>query len=166
MDSCRALDSAGIVIEGTSFWGALKRADRIAQGNLLTIGVGEVGVDVICRITTGLVYLMGVGCFAGVMYLQSQRIIIALPLIGMAALSWTGLVVVVTAGFNIYSSCFLHLPLCLGNRSGSRRRSTSPPRVGSSSAGRCTSLTASQPSPQSKVGFSPGRMLLPLIARE
>jgi hypothetical protein len=86
-----------IVIEGTSFWGALKRADRIAQGNLLTIGVGEVGVDAICKAVSFLVYLIGVGCFGGFMYLRSQNIQVALPLIGMMALSWACMVVVVTA---------------------------------------------------------------------
>jgi hypothetical protein len=86
-----------IVIEGTSFWGAMKRADRIAQGNLLTIGVGEVGVDAICRVVSGLVYFIGVGGFMGVMYLQSQHMFIAMPLVGMLTLLWAGMVVIVTA---------------------------------------------------------------------
>lgn len=52
-----------IVIEGTSFWGALKRSDRIAQGNLITIGIGEIGIDTINRIVLFLVWAAGaLGC--------------------------------------------------------------------------------------------------------
>jgi hypothetical protein len=67
-----------IVIEGTSFWGAMKRADRIAQGNLLTIGVGEVGVDAICRAVSGLVYLIGVGALGA--YPQNASTLALQPL--------------------------------------------------------------------------------------
>lgn len=87
-----------IVIEGTSFWGAMKRADRIAQGNLLTIGVGEVGVDAICRAVSGLVYLIGVGALGAYVYLTTQQIMIfPAPVVTMVGLIWAGLVVVVTA---------------------------------------------------------------------
>ncbi len=87
-----------IVIEGTSFWGAMKRADRIAQGNLLTIGVGEVGVDAICRAVSGLVYFIGVGGLAAHIYLATQQNIeLPAPVLTMVALAWAGLVVVVTA---------------------------------------------------------------------
>ncbi|MGH9550360.1 MAG: hypothetical protein ACRD3W_13340, partial [Terriglobales bacterium] len=87
-----------IVIEGTSFWGALKRADRIAQGNLLTIGVGEVGVDLICKLASGIVYLIGMGAFFGGWYLQQQTHSVFAPAaIGIAALGWASAVVIVTA---------------------------------------------------------------------
>lgn len=82
-----------IVIEGMSFWGALKRADRIAQGNLLTIGVGEVGVDLICRLTTFLVYAAGLGAFA---YCYYAKITSPQLLVGGGFL-WAILVVFVTA---------------------------------------------------------------------
>jgi len=89
-----------IVIEGTSFWGAMKRADRIAQGNLLTIGVGEVGVDAICRIVSGLVYGLGVGggalfAFGSTQFPGFYAQFIALATLG--GMLWAGLVVVVTA---------------------------------------------------------------------
>ncbi|MBX9668182.1 MAG: hypothetical protein K2X93_11210 [Candidatus Obscuribacterales bacterium] len=83
-----------IVIEGTSFWGALKRADRIAQGNLLTIGVGEVGVDVICKITSGIVYGIGLGGF-GLAYFAQMSL--ASPMMVITGLAWASLVLVVTA---------------------------------------------------------------------
>jgi len=81
-----------IVIEGTSFWGALKRADKIAQGNLLTIGVGEVGVDAICRFTTLVLYSAGVG---GLGYAYWAHV--GSPLMVMASLLWACSVVVVTS---------------------------------------------------------------------
>lgn len=83
-----------IVIEGTSFWGALKRADRIAQGNLLTIGVGEVGVDVICRVVSALVYFGGVAGF-GIAYFA--QLSLTSPLMIMTGLVWASTVLVVTA---------------------------------------------------------------------
>jgi hypothetical protein len=87
-----------IVIEGTSFWGALKRADKIAQGNLLTIGVGEVGVDLICRAVSGLVYLVGMAGFGGAWYMNTQGMAaISGPVIIVAGLAWASLVVLVTA---------------------------------------------------------------------
>ena len=88
-----------IVIEGTSFWGAMKRADRIAQGNLLTIGVGEVGVDVICKATSAVVYAVGVGGFGIAYYLQTAGAagIMTSPLLLMGGLAWAALVLVVTA---------------------------------------------------------------------
>ncbi|HEY9871252.1 MAG TPA: hypothetical protein V6D08_18980 [Candidatus Obscuribacterales bacterium] len=83
-----------IVIEGTSFWGGLKRADKIASGNLLTIGVGEVGVDVICRFTTWIVYLIGISAFGYVWYAKMGW---TAPLVVVGALAWASLVVLVTA---------------------------------------------------------------------
>jgi hypothetical protein len=87
-----------IVIEGTSFWGGLKRADKIARGNLLTIGVGEVGVDVICRITTALLYAAGVAGFGAVYYMAYEmKMAVSPALVWSGGLFWAGLVVVVTA---------------------------------------------------------------------
>lgn len=83
-----------IVIEGTSFWGALKRADRIAQGNLLTIGLGEVGVDLICKFTSFLVYVGGI---AGFYYAYAQHIGFATPVFIAGAIAWALSVVFITA---------------------------------------------------------------------
>jgi len=89
-----------IVIEGTSFWGAMKRADRIAQGNLLTIGVGEVGVDAICRVVSWLVYAIG-GAGAAAFAFGSTQVpgfyAQCLALATLGGMLWAGLVVVVTA---------------------------------------------------------------------
>ncbi len=88
-----------IVIEGTSFWGGLKRADKIAQGNLLTIGIGEVGVDVLCKILTRGVYLLGVSGFGMFAASATGKLPVVLPptLIIPFALCWIALVVVVTS---------------------------------------------------------------------
>ncbi len=83
-----------IVIEGTSFWGAMKRADKMAQGNLLTIGVGEVGVDVICRGFSALVYAIGVGGFGAFYYFQMPMT--APPVIAAGA-AWMVLLIFTTA---------------------------------------------------------------------
>lgn len=82
-----------IVIEGTSFWGAMKRADKIAQGNLLTIGIGEVGVDAICRAVSWLVYLGGVSGLGLAWYVQNGLS----PAVIFMGLLWASVVVVVTA---------------------------------------------------------------------
>jgi hypothetical protein len=83
-----------VVIEGTSFIGGLKRAEQIASGNLIAIGVGEVGVDGLCRFFSWLTYLAGAGGFAYAMYH-------AIPLNSQAALLgavvWALVVVAVTA---------------------------------------------------------------------
>lgn len=88
-----------IVIEGTSFWGALKRADRIASGNLLTIGVGEVGVDVIFRVAQALVYGVGMLGILGGVYVQTQLHfnVLSVPLIAFALVAWCATVVIYTA---------------------------------------------------------------------
>lgn len=89
-----------IVIEGTSFWGAMKRADRIAQGNLLTIGVGEVGVDAICKIVSGLIYFIGIAGFFAVYVIDSQHLPIGpvpIPARILGGMLWASLVVVTTA---------------------------------------------------------------------
>ncbi len=83
-----------IVIEGTSFWGGLKRADKIAQGNLLTIGVGEVGVDLICRLTTWVVYIGGLAGFGAIYYTHANPM--SAPIIA-GTLFWASTVVLVTA---------------------------------------------------------------------
>jgi len=82
-----------IVIEGTSFWGALKRADKMASGNLLTIGFGEVGVDAIC---TGIFWLVASCGIAGFYYAQTQGILLS-PLCLTAACAWIVLVILITA---------------------------------------------------------------------
>ncbi|MBU6454818.1 MAG: hypothetical protein KGS72_23825 [Cyanobacteria bacterium REEB67] len=82
-----------IVIEGTSFWGALKRADRIAQGNLIAIGVGEIGIDTINRVV-----LLAV-CFAGVSgysYAFYYHLGLSPMVVGLGLL-WASTVIVVTA---------------------------------------------------------------------
>lgn len=83
-----------IVIEGTSFWGGMKRADKIAQGNLLTIGVGEVGVDIICRLSTWGLYGIGAAAFGAGVYL---KINMASPLILGLGVVWMAAAVFVTA---------------------------------------------------------------------
>ena len=83
-----------IIIEGTSFWGGLKRADKIASGNLITIGVGEVGADAICRFTTWLVYMAGL---AGFGYVYYAHIGFYHPLVIAGAVIWALTVVFVTA---------------------------------------------------------------------
>jgi hypothetical protein len=91
-----------IVIEGSSFVGAMKRADRIAQGNLLTIGVGEVGVDGICRLVSWLVYIAGAGAAGAIAYLAViQHIVIPGPAIAVGAAVW-GMVAIVVTSFSIY----------------------------------------------------------------
>lgn len=91
-----------IVIEGSSFVGALKRADRIASGNLLTIGVGEIGVDGICRMASWFTYLVGVSLGGAAYYLHAfQGVTIPPALIGMGVLSWGFMVILVTS-FSIY----------------------------------------------------------------
>jgi hypothetical protein len=91
-----------IVIEGSSFIGALKRADRIASGNLLTIGVGEVGVDGICRLVSWLTYLAGVALGGAAYYASTvHHVVIPPALIGLGVLGWGAMVIVVTS-FSIY----------------------------------------------------------------
>jgi len=83
-----------IVIEGTSFWGGLKRADKIASGNLLTIGIGEVGVDALCRFTTWILYMIGLSGFG---YAYYAKIGLSSPVFVFLALLWASSVVVTTA---------------------------------------------------------------------
>jgi hypothetical protein len=83
-----------IVIEGTSFWGALKRADRIAQGNLIAIGVGEIGIDAINRVVLLMVMLAGISGFS---YVYVQHILFTSPQVLIGGAVWATTVVVVTA---------------------------------------------------------------------
>ncbi len=87
-----------IVIEGSSFWGGLKRADKIAQGNLLTIGIGEVGVEGICKLSTAALYGLGMlGLGAGSYATMSMHVPLNMPIITCVALLWVAAVVVATA---------------------------------------------------------------------
>lgn len=82
-----------IVIEGCSFMGGLKRADKIAQGSLLTIGLGEVGVDLVCNLATrGLWFLGGTGAVTA-FYAQS---LFTWPVM-LSGLLWGAALVMVTA---------------------------------------------------------------------
>ncbi len=83
-----------IVIEGTSFWGALKRADRIAQGNLIAIGVGEIGIDTINRVVLLLVCLAGISGFS---YAYVQHMVFSSPAVLLGGAIWASTVIVVTA---------------------------------------------------------------------
>ena len=83
-----------IVIEGTSFWGALKRADRIAQGNLIAIGVGEIGIDTINRLVLFLVSIAGISGFS---YVYMQHIAFTSPMVLLGGAAWASTVIVVTA---------------------------------------------------------------------
>lgn len=82
-----------IVIEGCSFFGGLKRADKIAQGSLLTIGIGEVGVDLICRLTTWGLWTLGGAGVAAAFYAH----MLLSPLVIIPALMWAAALLFVTA---------------------------------------------------------------------
>jgi hypothetical protein len=91
-----------IVIEGLSFWGALKRADKVASGSLLTIGFGEVGVEAIsgaCTWGVGLIGAAGLG-YAAYLGLAQSSIFL------LAALIWACLAVVVIASFLYIKAAF------------------------------------------------------------
>jgi hypothetical protein len=91
-----------IVIEGCSFPGALKRADKIASGNLLTIGFGEVGIDEVAKIST---YLMGgvMMTIFGYAYVSGT---LASPAFLVALFIWGCLVVFMTAAFMYIRTAF------------------------------------------------------------
>jgi hypothetical protein len=87
-----------IVIEGCSFWGGLKRADKIAQGNLLTMGIGEVGVEGICRLATGAVMSVGMLGAMGAVYAYMQlHVLVNLGVAALAAILWVAALVVANA---------------------------------------------------------------------
>jgi hypothetical protein len=91
-----------IIIEGSSFWGALKRADKIASGNLLTIGFGEVGVDSICGMVTAGVAAIGASGFGYAAYAQ----LLHSPLFLGLAFAWGCTVVVMVACFVYIRAAF------------------------------------------------------------
>ena len=87
-----------IIIEGSSFWGGFKRADKIAQGNLLTIGIGEVGVDGICKLCTYVLYGVGMAGLGAGFYAQTQmHIVLNQASIAFFGVIWIAAVVVATA---------------------------------------------------------------------
>jgi hypothetical protein len=83
-----------VVIEGTSFIGGLKRAEQIASGNLIAIGVGEVGVDGLCRLFSWLTYFAGAAGFAYAMY---HAIPLTSHVVLLGAAIWALIVVAITA---------------------------------------------------------------------
>ncbi len=83
-----------IVIEGTSFWGALKRADRIGQGNLIAIGVGEIGIDTINRLV---MFAVCTGGVAGYSFVWFNHIPATAPIVMIGGAFWAMSVVLVTA---------------------------------------------------------------------
>jgi len=91
-----------IVIEGCSFLGALKRADKIASGNLLTIGFGEVGIDQVAIFVSFLVGALGVAIFG---YAYVSGLLLSVAFLG-AAFLWFCLVVLSTAAFMYIRSAF------------------------------------------------------------
>jgi hypothetical protein len=82
-----------IVIEGCSFFGGLKRADKIAQGSLLTIGIGEVGVDLICRLTTWGLWSVGGAGVGAAFYVH----MLLSPPVLLLGLLWGCSLILVTA---------------------------------------------------------------------
>jgi hypothetical protein len=91
-----------IVIEGCSFKGAIKRADKIASGNLLTIGFGEVGLDQVIMFTNLLVGALGVAILG---YAYVSGLLLSALFFG-AAFLWFCLVVFNTAAFMYIRSAF------------------------------------------------------------
>lgn len=92
-----------IVIEGCSFFGGLKRADKIAQSSLLTIGVGEVGVDLLCRVATYGLWALGGSAASGVIYLNSQYALgtALIAPVAIAAVLW-GISLILVTALSIY----------------------------------------------------------------
>lgn len=87
-----------IIIEGCSFVGGLKRADKIAQGNLLTIGIGEVGVEGICKIASALWWGIGMSAVGGGVYLSmNMGIPLNIGLASILAMIWIAGLVIVSA---------------------------------------------------------------------
>ncbi|MBK7751000.1 MAG: hypothetical protein IPI39_27575 [Candidatus Obscuribacter sp.] len=87
-----------IVIEGTSFWGALKRSDRIGQGNLIAIGVGEIGIDTINRLVMFAVCSGGIAGFGAAFY---NHIPATAPIVMIGGSLWA-MTVIVTTAMSIY----------------------------------------------------------------
>ncbi len=91
-----------IVIEGCGFFAALKRADKIATGNLLTIGFGEVGIDKVAQFVMFLMGAVGIGIFG---YAYVSGLLASIAFIG-AMFLWFCAVVFTTAAFMYIRSAF------------------------------------------------------------
>ncbi len=91
-----------IVIEGCSFFGALKRADKIASGNLLTIGFGEVGIDQVALFVNSIVGAIGIAAFG---YSFASGMLLSMGFLTIAFL-WFCLLVFTTAAFMYIRSAF------------------------------------------------------------
>ena len=91
-----------IVIEGCTFMAALKRADKIASGNLLTIGFGEVGID---KAGDFIMFLIGALGVAGFGYAYAAGMLISMPCLA-AGFVWVCLVCITTAAFMYIRSAF------------------------------------------------------------
>lgn len=91
-----------IVIEGSSFTGAMKRADKIASGSLLTIGFGEVGIDQVALFSTTLMGAIGIA-IGGYAYVSGTLASIAFF---AAMFIWGCLVVLMTAAFMYIRTAF------------------------------------------------------------
>lgn len=91
-----------IVIEGCSFLKALKRADKIASGNLLTIGFGEVGIDQVAIFANTLVCGLGIAAFG---YSWASGTLVSMSFLFVAFL-WFCLLVFTTAAFMYIRSAF------------------------------------------------------------
>jgi hypothetical protein len=96
-----------IVIEGCSFWGGLKRADKIAAGNLLTMGIGEVGVEAICKLATGGVMALGMAGAMGAVYAyMNLHIVINVGVAAVCAILWICALVIATAASTYIKAAF------------------------------------------------------------
>jgi hypothetical protein len=96
-----------VVIEGCSFWGGLKRADKIAQGNLLTMGIGEIGVEGICRLANALVLATGFLAVGGAVYAFMQYHILINPVVALAAaIAWVCALVIACAASAYIKAAF------------------------------------------------------------
>ena len=91
-----------IVIEGSSFLKAVKRADKIASGNLLTIGFGEVGIDQVAVFANFAVGALGVAIFG---YAYVSGLLLSITFFA-AAFLWFCLVIFSTAAFMYIRTAF------------------------------------------------------------
>jgi hypothetical protein len=82
-----------IVIEGASFMGALKRADKIASGNLLTIGFSEICVLEMSRFASFAIYVIGLAGFGYASYAGLLHTYVFM----LATVFWACAVVLTTA---------------------------------------------------------------------
>ncbi len=81
---------------------ALKRADKIASGNLLTIGFGEVGIDKVGDFSMFLMGAAGVAIFG---YAYVSGMLATVLFLGVAFI-WVCLVFFMTAAFMYIRSAF------------------------------------------------------------